>query len=359
MSAPTAVDAPLDLTLDPAQLTARLVDIPSVSRTEELLADLVEAALQQLSHLEVVRSGNAVLARTHLGRASRVLLAGHLDTVPIADNVPSHLEGDVLYGCGTTDMKSGDAVLLNLAATLPDPSRDLTFAFYDCEEIDHDANGLTRIQRELPEWLSADLAILGEPTNGQVEAGCQGTAGFEIRLSGKRAHTARAWRGVNAIHAAAPVLARLIEYPGREVDIDGCRYREGLNATGISGGVAGNVIPDECVVRVNYRFAPDRDADAAIDFVRQFFFGYDVTVTDIAEGARPGLQAPAAAAFVEAAGGTAVAKFGWTDVARFAALGVPAVNYGPGDPSLAHTKEEHVSRSQIRDMAGVLRSFLR
>ncbi|WP_111767573.1 succinyl-diaminopimelate desuccinylase [Nakamurella deserti] len=349
--------AALDLTADPDDLTATLVDIASVSGTEEPLADLIEAALRALPHLEVLRSGNAVLARTHLGRATRVILAGHIDTVPIADNVPSRSEGDLIHGCGTTDMKSGDAMMLHLAATLPEPSRDLTFVFYDCEEVEHERNGLTRIERELPDWLTGDLAILGEPTNGAVEAGCQGTAAVEVRLSGRRAHSARSWLGSNAIHAAAPVLARLAQYPGRDVDIDGCVYREGLNAVRINGGVAGNVIPDECVVQVNFRFAPDRDADDALAFVTTFFDGFDVRVLDVAPGARPGLSAPAAAEFVAAAGGTAVAKYGWTDVARFATLGIPAVNYGPGDPSLAHTREEHVSRQQIREMAAVLRTF--
>ena len=211
----------LDLTADPAELTATLVDIPSVSRDEQPLADLIENALRTLPHLRVERNGNAVLARTDLGRPTRVMLAGHLDTVPIADNVPSRRDGDTLHGCGTTDMKSGDAMLLHIAATLPEPSRDLTFVFYDCEEIDNESNGLTRIEREMRDWLDADLAVLGEPTNGNVEAGCQGTAAVEIALAGKRSHTARAWMGVNAIHAAAPVLDRLAEYPGRDVDIDG------------------------------------------------------------------------------------------------------------------------------------------
>ncbi len=350
----------LDLTQDPAELTARLVDFPSVSGTEEGLADAIEAALRIHPHLEVLRSGNAVLARTNLDRPTRIILAGHIDTVPIADNVPSRLDadGDTLHGCGTTDMKSGDAVLLNLAATLAEPAKDLTFIFYDCEEIEHERNGLTRIQAELPDWLVGDLAILGEPTNGAVEAGCQGTAAIEITLTGRRAHSARSWLGVNAIHAAAPVLARLLHYPGRDVDIDGCHYREGLNAVSISGGVAGNVIPDQCSVRVNFRFAPDRDADNVMRYLTTFFDGFNVRMLDIAVGAKPGLRAPAAAEFVAAAGGTAVAKFGWTDVARFAGLGIPAVNYGPGDPSLAHTREEHVSMSQIREMAAVLRTFL-
>jgi succinyl-diaminopimelate desuccinylase len=348
----------LNLSVDPADLTATLVDIPSVSTTEGLIADAIESALRSLGRFEVVRSGNSVLARTVLRRPTRVLLAGHVDTVPIADNVPSRLDGDTLHGCGTTDMKSGDAMLLHIAATLETPSKDLTFVFYDCEEIEHERNGLTRIERELPAWLAADLAILGEPTNGQVEAGCQGTAMVAITVRGRRAHAARSWLGDNAIHSAAEVLERLRRFESREVEIDGCRYREGLNAVSISGGVASNVIADECTVKVNFRFAPDRDADAAVGLLKELFDGFQVDVLDVASGALPGLSAPAAAEFVQAAGGVAVAKYGWTDVARFAALGIPAVNYGPGDPSLAHTREEHVSRRQIQQMTEVLRSFL-
>ena len=348
----------LDLLADPADLTATLVDIPSVSTHEEPIADAVEVALRALGHLEVVRIGNSVLARTSLGRPTRVLLAGHIDTVPIADNVPSRRDGDVLHGCGTTDMKSGDAMLLHLAAALDQPSRDLTFVFYECEEIEHDRNGLTRIERELPDWLSADLAILGEPTNGQVEAGCQGTAAAAVTVRGRRSHAARSWLGDNAIHGAGEVLDRLRGFDSRIVDIDGCVYREGMNAVAIAGGVASNVIPDECVVKVNFRFAPDRSAEDAASVLKNLFDGFQVDLLDVAAGALPGLSAPAAAEFVSAAGGVAVAKYGWTDVARFAALGIPAVNYGPGDPSLAHTREEHVSRRQIQEMTAVLRAFL-
>ena len=348
----------LDLRSAPDQLTAALVDIPSVSGTEGPIADAIETALREQTALQVERVGNVLLARTDLGRPTRVLLAGHIDTVPIADNVPSRLDGDTLHGCGTTDMKSGDAMLLHLAATVPDPSRDLTFVFYDCEEIEYERNGLTRIQADHPQWLAADLAILAEPTNGQVEAGCQGTAAVALTVRGRRSHSARSWLGDNAIHKAGALLDRLAAFDARIVDIDGCEYHEGLNAVSIEGGVASNVIPDECIIRVNFRFAPDRSAGQAVEFLQEFFAGAEMTVLDVAAGALPGLTAPAAAEFVAAAGGRAKAKFGWTDVSRFAALGIPAVNYGPGDPSLAHTREEHVSMTQIREMTEVLRTFL-
>ena len=348
----------LDLRSAPADLTAALVDIPSVSGTEAVIADAIEAALRRLPALQVLRVGNSVLARTELGRPTRVLLAGHIDTVPIADNVPSRQDGDTLHGCGTTDMKSGDAMLLHLAATLDQPSKDLTFVFYDCEEVEYERNGLTRIQAEHPEWLAADLAILGEPTNGEVEAGCQGTAAVALTIRGRRSHAARSWLGDNAIHKSADVLSRLANAPARIVDIDGCEYHEGINAVSISGGVASNVIPDECVITVNFRFAPDRTPTQAVEVLAELFDDVEMTVLDVAAGALPGLSAPAAAEFVAAAGGVARAKFGWTDVSRFAALGIPAVNYGPGDPALAHTREEHVSRAQIDEMTQVLRAFL-
>ncbi len=198
-----------------------------------------------------------------------------------------------------------------------------------------------------------------EPTSGAVEGGCQGTMRAAVTLSGRRAHSARSWLGDNAIHRAAPVLDRLAAYSPRSVDIDGCVYREGLNAVRIDGGVAGNIVPDTCTVTVNFRFAPDRSEAQAADHVRQVFDGYDVDVVDSAPGALPGLAAPAAQAFLAAAGGEPTAKFGWTDVSRFAALGIPAVNYGPGDPNLAHTRDEHVQIAPIGDCERVLAAYLR
>ncbi|MFF3559749.1 succinyl-diaminopimelate desuccinylase [Streptomyces sp. NPDC002574] len=349
----------LDLSQDAAAVTAQLVDIPSVSLAEKPLADAVEEALRALPHLTVDRDGDAVVARTRLGRAERVVLAGHLDTVPIADNVPSRLDDDgILWGCGTTDMKSGVAVQLRLAATLTEPHRDLTFVFYDAEEIEAERNGLRRLVQHHPDWLEGDFAVLLEPTDGKVEGGCQGTLRVRVETTGRRAHSARAWLGENAIHKAAPVLARLAAYEPRQAVIDGLTYREGLNAVMIEGGHAGNVIPDACAVIVNFRFAPDRSEAEAFDHVREVFEGFDVLLTDSAPGALPGLSHPAAAAFVTAIGTEPAPKDAWTDVARFSALGVPAVNYGPGDPKLAHTREEHVAVAAVLEAERKLRAWL-
>jgi succinyl-diaminopimelate desuccinylase len=347
-----------DVLVDPVVLTRALVDIESVSRDEKLIADYVEDALRQTGHLSTARHGNTVMARTQLGHDQRIVLAGHLDTVPLNNNFPSTVVDDLIYGCGTSDMKSGVALALHLAATLPDPCYDITYLFYEAEEIESKYNGLQLISGVHPEWLAADFAILLEPTYGVVEAGCQGTLRVKVRTTGRRAHTARAWRGVNAIHAAGAVLNRLEDYRPRTVTIDGCTYREGLNAVRISGGVAGNVVPDACEVEINMRFAPDRSEKQALEHVHEVLDGFEIELTDSAPGALPGLSAAPAREFLAAVGAEPAAKLGWTDVARFAALGIPALNYGPGDPLLAHAPDEHVEIGKIRDGAATLHRWL-
>jgi succinyl-diaminopimelate desuccinylase len=337
----------LDLSADVVSVTTALVDIESVSHTEKVIADAVEQALSPLAHLTVQRLGNTLVARTDLGRAERVVLAGHLDTVPVNANLPSQVSDGFLYGLGSADMKGGVAVALRAAATVPAPSRDVTYIFYECEEVEAEHNGLGRLARTEPSTLAADFAVLLEPTNAVIEAGCQGTMRLDVLVRGERAHSARSWRGVNAIHEAGPVFDRLRAYEPRQPEVDGLRYREGLNAVAISGGVAGNVLPDECRISVNYRFAPDRDEAAAEAHLREVFAGFEVAVADSAPGARPGLDRPPVAAFVEAIGAPVNPKYGWTDVSQFTALGVPAVNFGPGDPMVAHTQGERVPVEQL------------
>jgi len=357
----SAVRTPTPL-LDPAgdvvTLTAALVDIESVSHNEARIADAVEIALRPLPHLRVERDGNTVVARTSLGRRERVAIAGHLDTVPVNANLPARYDHDVVRGLGSCDMKGGLAVALRLAATVPEPVRDVTYVFYEAEEIQDEYNGLGRLATTRPELLRADFAILMEPSNATVEAGCQGSMHVDVIVRGKRAHTARSWMGVNAIHAATPALQRLTGYEARTPSIDGLTYREGLNAVAIRAGVAGNVLPDECRISVNYRFAPDRDEREALAHLHQVFDGYELVLCDSSPGALPGLDRPAAAAFVAAVGGVVRPKLGWTDVSRFSALGVPAVNFGPGDPTLAHTQAECVPVADLRACESTLRRWL-
>lgn len=346
---------------DIVTLTAQLIDIPSVSRNEQQIADLVEVELRKCSWLSVERLNHNVIARTNLGRKSRVIIAGHLDTVPVGGNekaillkagqqLPSEgstLTQDVLFGLGSCDMKGGVAVALKAAILISEPVFDVTYIFYECEEIDSLSNGLTKIAAQNPQWLEGDIAVLLEPSNSTIEAGCQGTLRAEIRTSGIRSHSARAWMGKNAIHSLSDALALLSTYDSLSVEIDGLEYREGLNAVGISGGVAGNIIPDEAVLEVNYRYAPNRSAEEAVKFVKDFFSSYDVTILDNAAGAMPGLNQSVLQSLIERVDGKVAPKFGWTDVARFSAMGVPAVNMGPGDASVAHARHEHVSIEQL------------
>jgi succinyl-diaminopimelate desuccinylase len=352
----------LDLLTSSVELTQAVCDIESVSGNESALANAIEAALSGYAHLTVIRDGDAIVARTSLGRAQRVVIAGHIDTVPVNNNLPTRLEvregEEHLVGRGTVDMKGGVAVALKLAAELTEPAYDVTWIWYDHEEVDSSLNGLGRLARNSPELLAADFAILGEPSNAIVEGGCNGTIRVDVRASGVRAHSARAWTGENAIHKLGPALMTLVEYSPRTVTVDGLDYRESLSAVRIDGGVAGNVIPDEAVMHVNYRFAPDRSADEAIEHVTELFSGFEVTVVDRSEGARPGLDAPLAHDFVTAVGADPQPKYGWTDVARFSALGIPAVNFGPGDPSLAHTDDERVVTAQITSCERALRAWL-
>lgn len=354
--------APLDLTASSLEITRWICDVPSVSGDEEALAGAIFEALAPASHLERYRDGDLVVARTNLGRAQRVVIAGHIDTVPINNNLPTRdidVDGEpFLWGRGTVDMKAGVAVQLKLALELQDPLFDVTWIWYDHEEVDAEQNGLTRLARTRPDLFEGDFAILGEPSNGTVEGGCNGYLRVVVRTHGVRAHSARSWIGENAIHKLGPVLERLSQYRAGEIEVEGLRYREGLNAVRINGGVASNVIPDLCEVEVNYRFAPSRSLQEAEHHVRDVFEGYEVEVIDASAGARPGLDAPIAQHFVAAVGGVPQPKYGWTDVARFSALGIPAVNYGPGDPHLAHHDHEQVAVAQIDDVERGLRSWL-
>ncbi|AHI20373.1 succinyl-diaminopimelate desuccinylase [Corynebacterium casei] len=369
----------LDLTQDPTELTKALVDIPSPSHHEEAIADAIEQALKPLeaAGVELARFGNTVCARTNRGLASRIVLAGHVDTVPIADNVPHHMEGNIMFGCGTVDMKSGLAVYLHTFAQLAaaeNLQHDLTLIAYEGEEVSTEFNGLGHLQRDNPQWLQGDLALLGEPSGAMIEAGCQGTIRLRVTAHGTRAHSARAWLGSNAAHTLAPVMTKIAEYSPRNVTIDGCTYREGLNIVHLEAGVATNTLPDVAWMFVNFRFAPDRSSDEAMAHMLEVLglstdqqlpadatldeAGISYEVDDVASAALPGLGQPAAAALIDAVGGNVRAKYGWTDVARFSEMGTPAVNFGPGDPGFAHKRDEQCPVDQITSVAEALQTYL-
>lgn len=353
----SAAAPPVDL----LALTAELIGIPSVSLAERPMADRVEAWCDECPWLEVTRLGDNVVARTTGDRSLRLLVAGHLDTVPPNGNSEPILKDDRVTGLGASDMKGGLAVMLALAAAHPDPAIDVTYVWYAAEEIAMEHSGLRQLAAARPDLLEADAAVLGEPTGAVPEAGCQGTMRLQVTLRGKRAHTARPWMGSNAIHSLAGVLAALEAYESRRPVIDGCTYAEALQATAVSGGVAGNVVPDEATVVVNHRFAPDRTPRQAESHVREVLAphlrdGDVVDLVEVAPGAAPSLDHPLLAAVVEAGGGPSAvrAKLGWTDAAFFAARGVPALNFGPGDSELAHTAGEYVRRGSLDAVYGAL-----
>ncbi len=333
-------------------LTADLVNRPSVSFEEGPFVDWLEAELRELDHLETVRVGDNVIARTQLGRPQRLLLVGHTDTVPVNENATARIEGDRLWGLGSTDMKSGLAVFLELARTITEPGIDLTYVFYAREEVAQQHNGLIEVTRERPDLLEGDCAILGEPTSAGIEAGCQGAMRVKISLAGARAHTARPWMGRNAIHRLSALLGALASYEARTPTIDGCTYRESVQAVSVEGGVAGNVVPDQAVLLVHHRFAPDRTPEEAEAFMRELAApfledGDEFEVVDLSPACPPSLSHPLLQELISANELPVDAKLGWTDVARFAALGVPAANFGPGDATIAHTRDEYVERDSL------------
>lgn len=344
---------------DLLQLASQIVSIESVSLGETALADHVHELLGSAPHLSVKRIGNNVVARTTLGRPQRLLIAGHLDTVPVNDNLPGHIEGDRLYGLGACDMKGTVAVMLDLAIEVTQPAVDVTWVFYEAEEIAAVHNGLRKMFDECPELLACDAAILGEPTCAAVEAGCQGTLRARVTFTGARAHTARPWMGRNAIHRLGDLLSRLEAYEGRSPVIEGCTYREAVQAVFVEGGVAGNVVPDSATVTINHRFAPDRSLQEAIEHLRSVVGECDhFEVTDSSQAAPPSVEHPLIAALIRRNDLQVNAKLGWTDVARFAQHGIPAINFGAGDPTIAHTKDEFVERSEIESVHSALADLL-
>ena len=341
-----------------SKLTLDLVNISSVSKDEKSIADSIAEALKKYSLLKITRVNNSIVAQTNFGNKQRVVIAGHIDTVPANNNFPGKINNSEVIGLGSVDMKSGIAVALKLASEITSSNYDVTYLFYESEEIETKFNGLELITKQQKDLLDCDFAILMEPTNGILEVGCQGSLRFEVSTSGKRSHSARWWNGENAIHKTNKILEILNNYKSREPEIDGHKFREGLQAVKVNGGIAGNVVPDSVTISINHRFAPDTSIDQATQNMKTLFKDFNFQLVDAANAAPTGLSNQLIKEFVSNIGKNVAPKFGWTDVARFANAGIPAINFGPGDPNLAHHPEEKVLISQIIDVYESLKKWL-
>jgi succinyl-diaminopimelate desuccinylase len=348
----------LNINQELSKLTLDLVNISSVSKDEKSIADSIAEALKKIGHLKITRVNNSIVAQTNFGNKQRVVIAGHIDTVPANNNFPGKINNSEVIGLGSVDMKSGIAVALKLASEITSSNYDVTYLFYESEEIETKFNGLELITKQQKDLLDCDFAILMEPTNGILEVGCQGSLRFEVSTSGKRSHSARWWNGENAIHKTNKILEILNNYKSREPEIDGHKFREGLQAVKVNGGIAGNVVPDSVTISINHRFAPDTSIDQATQNMKTLFKDFNFQLVDAANAAPTGLSNPLIKEFVSNIGKNVAPKFGWTDVARFANAGIPAINFGPGDPNLAHHPEEKVLISQINDVYESLKNWL-
>ncbi len=343
------------------ELLTTLVDIPSVTGDEARIATFVSERLRAAGTGEVMRSGNGVVWRGPQRGRPLALLAGHLDTVPPNDNARARLDGDKLFGLGTTDMKGGVAVMLALLEGL-DLARlrfDLALVFYDAEEGPADGNGLGRLLHEMPWLRQAAFAVLLEPTDGAVELGCNGVMNAEVRVTGRSAHAARPWTGVNAVERAAPWLAEIVHFPTTPVTLQGIEYRETLQVTTLHAGRARNVVPDELVVNLNHRFTPDHTiADAERKLRALVPAEFELRIVDAAPAGKVAADHPEVAAFIRRFGLRTAGKQGWTDVARFTEAGIAAFNFGPGVPDLCHVRDEYCPIANLEPACRMLAEFL-
>lgn len=349
-----------------AQLGAKaleLVQIPSVIAHEKALADFVEAwATKHFGKACVTRHSHSLVVGDLTDSRPALALVGHLDTVPLhPESKPARIEGDRLFGLGSSDMKGALAVMMALAEDLPRTSLpwNVLYVFYEREEGSFDESGLQPLLDTLEPLRKLAFAIAMEPTDGAVQVACLGTLHATLHFEGKAAHSARPWQGKNAIHAAGEILSQLNALPRREVTLDGFTFYEVMNATLASGGRARNIIPEAFELNVNYRFAPGKSVERAKQDVMDFVAGRArVEFPDSSPSGRVCAGNPHFQRLLQCSGAKAESKQAWTDVARFALVGVDAVNYGPGETAQAHQKDESAPIGALADCYGVLEKFL-
>jgi succinyl-diaminopimelate desuccinylase len=340
-----------------AETTAWLVDIPSETGDETAI---VEAIADRLSGMDEHRIGRSLVVGRPTG-GPMVLLVGHLDTVPSQGQGPARLADGVLHGLGAADMKGGLAVMIHLLEddeVLAGPY-SVVGVFYEGEEGPMDGNGLGPVL-DSNTWLTeAQFAVVLEPSDAQIQVGCNGSINATVTFSGSSAHSARPWWGENAITKAGEWLTAMHHREPELHVVDGLEYREVMSVTTASGGIARNVIPDRLTLNLNYRFAPDRSVGDALEVLRAACDGADgFEVIDVAPAGPVDASHPFVERLARVSGAELAAKQGWTDVARLGMYGVPAVNFGPGRASEAHQKHEFVAVAEIESTFAALRTAL-
>jgi len=342
--------------------TLQLVEVSSPTGDERELCDIVEARLRTMPDLIVERVGDSVAAHRPWTGRPKVALVGHLDTVPKSEGQePTRVEGDRLYGLGASDMKAGDAVMLGLLELVEssDLVYDLCIILYDAEEGPYDESGLGPLFDALDWVKSVDLAFCLEPSDNVVQVGCVGSFHAKLTVKGRACHSARPWQGENAIHKSGALMSLLGSLEPKVVNVAGHNFSEVISATVVNGGRARNVIPDSCTFNINFRFAPGRSEEEAfselVDLVGDLA---EVELLDSCPSGSVVSNSPLFDRFLSLTGAEVTAKQAWTDVARFAQIGVDAVNYGPGISSQAHQATEYVDIDLIVDSYCSFHNFL-
>ena len=336
----------------------KLINISSVTGDEILILDFIEEFLSKNNFSgELIRNDGGVIAIPK-NSSQKIALVGHVDTVPLSKTQKLKFDDiDLISGRGSVDMKGGISIILH---SLVEENQDIIGVFYTAEEGPYEMNGLGDLMPTILSNKNLEFSIILEPTNCEIELGCLGTLNANIKLKGIAAHSARPWVGENPIYKIGDISKKVSDNEITLLDIEGLEFKQVLSITKVSSGIANNVIPDEAILNINFRFSPEMTNDDAQNFINNMFseFG-EIEITSSSEGAMPNIENSNIKNFISSTGLSPNPKQAWTDIARFYSHGIASVNFGPGDPLLAHTADEHVSKKQLLESYELLMNFLR
>lgn len=345
-----------------AQTTLALVDTESISRNEGAIVEVVAAMID--TRVPVLAEDDSLFyAPTRMEGRPLVVFAGHLDTIPPLDNLPGRIENGAVHGLGASDMKGSLAVMIELIRRLdseqPEVAIDAAFLFFAREELPLDASPISGLLEASAALRDAHLVVVMEPTANEIQLGCLGNLNADVTFEGSSSHSARPWLGNNAIHRAIQALQTVAASSAKEVTVDGLSFFEVVNVTGITGGIARNVIPDEVTCHLNFRYAPNQSAEEAEQRLRSLVgHGASVEIVGNAPPGRVATDNPLVGRLRVSSGAAVGPKQAWTNVAEFSAVGIDAVNFGPGVPEYAHRADEQVSIDALVQSLSSLERFV-